>query len=100
MGDRIRAGITCAFGVPGEKDNSIRVVEFCKGRELCVGNTYFKLRSLHMYARVARGQGGVESIIELVLMKSDMLRYVQDVRAVRGMERGPQTTMLYCVNSG
>ena len=35
---------------------------------------------------VARGQDGVKvkSMIYLVLVKRDMLRYVQDVRAVRG----------------
>ena len=53
--------------------------------------TYFKHRSLHKYTRVARGRDGVEikSMIDLVLVKRDMLRYVQEyVRAVRGMGRG------------
>ena len=45
IGDRSRAGITGAFRVPGENDNSRRVVEFCEERGLCVGNTYFKHRS-------------------------------------------------------
>ena len=42
---------------------------------------------MHKYTRVARGREGVEikSMIDLVLLKRDMLRYVQDVRAVRGM---------------
>ena len=31
----------------------------------------------------------VKSITDLVLVKKDMLRYVQDVRAVRGMGQGP-----------
>ena len=55
-----------------------------------MGNTYFKHRSLYNYTRVARGQGGVEvrSMIDLVLGKRDMLHYVQDVRVVRGIERG------------
>ena len=55
-----------------------------------MGNTYFNHRSVHKYTRVVKGQGGVEtkSMIDLVLVKRDMLRYVQDVRAVRGMERG------------
>ena len=52
--------------------------------------TYFKNRSLHKFPRVARGRDGVEikSMIDLVLVKRDMLRYVQDVRAKRGMEHG------------
>ena len=55
IGDRTRDGITGAFGVPGENDNGIRVVELCAERGLCVGNTYFKHRSLHKYTRVSRG---------------------------------------------
>ena len=35
--------------------SSRRVVEFCVERGLCVGITYFEHRSLHKYARVARG---------------------------------------------
>ena len=38
--DRKRAGITGAFGVPGENDNGRRVVEFCEERRLCVGNIF------------------------------------------------------------
>ena len=30
----------------------------------------------------------IKSMIDLVLMKRDMMRYVQDVRAVRGMGHG------------
>ena len=62
-------------------------MEFWAEIGLCVGNTYFKHRILHKYTRVARGQGGVEikSMIYLVLVRSDMVRYVQDVRTVRGM---------------
>ena len=42
------------------------------------------------YTRVARCQDGVEvmSMINVVLGKKDMLGYVQDVRAVRGMGQG------------
>ena len=49
--------------------------------------THFKRRSVHKYTRGAEGRGGVEikSMIDLWLVKRDMLR---DVRAVRGMESG------------
>ena len=45
---------------------------------------------MHKYAVVARGQDGLEvrSGIDLILVKKDMLRYVQNVRAVRGIVRG------------
>ena len=65
-------------------------MEFCAERGLCVGNTYFEHKNLHKYISVARGQDGVEvkSMIDLVVVKKYMLRFVQDVRAVRGMGRG------------
>ena len=78
--DRTRAGIAGAFGVSGENDNGRKVLEFYAEKGLCVGNTYFKLKGLYKYTRVARGQDGVEmkSMIDLVMVKRDMLRYVQD----------------------
>ena len=64
-----------------------RMVEFCAERGLCVNNTYFEQKSLHKYIRVARDRDGLEvkSMIDLELVKKDMLRYVQDMRAVRGI---------------
>ena len=35
IGDRVRASITGALGVPGENESGRRVVEFCAERELC-----------------------------------------------------------------
>ena len=51
--------------------------------------THFKHKSVHKYTRMGEGRGGVEikSMIDLVLVKRDMLRYMQDVRVVRGMGR-------------
>ena len=61
-----------------------------KERWSSVSNTYFEHRSLHKYTGVARNHDGgdIRSMIDLVLVKRDLLRYMQDVRAVRGMERG------------
>ena len=52
-----------------------------------MGNIYFKHRSMHMYTRVAKGQGGmvIKSMRDLVPRKKDMMQYVQDVRVVRAM---------------
>ena len=49
---------------------------------LCVGYIYFKHRTLHKYTRVTRGRDGVKikSMIDLMQVKRDVLRYVQDVR--------------------
>ena len=86
---RTTIGIASAFGVPGENDNGRSLVEFNAERGLCIGNTYFKHRSLQKYTRMARDQNRVvvKIMIDLVLVKKDMLRYVQDVNAVRGMGR-------------
>ena len=53
-------------------------MEFCAERGLCVGNTHFKNIILRRYKIVARGQDRVEvkSMIDLVLVKRDTLRYV------------------------
>ena len=87
IGDRTRAGITGAFGVPRENDNGRRVVKLCEKNGICEGTTHFKHRSLHKYTRVAMGRDNVEikSMIDLVLVKRNMLQYVQDVRVVKGM---------------
>ena len=72
-----------------ENEKGRRVVEFCAERRLCVGNIYFEHNNLYKYTRMARGKDGVEvkSMIDLMLVKKDMLRFVQNVRAVRGLGR-------------
>ena len=78
------AGITGAFGVSREDDN-VKRVEFFTESGLCAGNTYFEHKSLNKYTRGTRSQDEVEinGMIDLVLVKKDMLHYVQEVRAVR-----------------
>ena len=100
--DRTRVGIISAFGVSGESDNGRRGVEFSEERGLCVSNTYFNHRTVHKYTRVARGREGmaIKSMIDLVLVKKDMLRYVQDVRAARGMGRGLSNHYVVLVSKG
>ena len=60
FGDRVRAGITDAFEVPGENKNGRRVVEFCDERGLCVGNIYFEHKNLHKGGKGPRWSGGKE----------------------------------------
>ena len=66
------------FGILGENDDGRRMMELCAERRMCVGNTYFKHRSLHKYTRVARGRDGAEvkSMTNMVLVMKYMLRYV------------------------
>ena len=62
-------------------------MEFCAERRLYVGNTYL---SSIICISTQRVQDGVElkNKIDLVLGKKDMLRYVQDIRAVRRIGQG------------
>ena len=55
-----------------------------------MGNTYFELKSLHKHKRMTRVQDRVEvkSMIDLMLVKKDVLHFVKDVRAVRGKGQG------------
>ena len=43
---------------------------------------------MHKYARMARKQDGVgvKSMIDLVMVRKDMLRYVRDMKEVRGIK--------------
>ena len=43
--DRVIAGTTGAFGVPGENSNRRIVAELCAKRMLCVCNMYFEDKS-------------------------------------------------------
>ena len=63
------------FWSSGENANGRRVVEFCAERGLCMINAYFKHWSFHKHTMVTRVQDGVEvkSMIDLVLVKKDML---------------------------
>ena len=63
------------------------MVKFYAENSLCLDNAYFEHNNLHKYTRVPWGQDRVKvnSMIDLVLVKKDMLCFVQDVRAVRGM---------------
>ena len=56
-------------------------------KEGCVWLTYFENKILHKYTRVARSQDGVaiKNMIDLMLVKKNMLIYMQDVRTVKGM---------------
>ena len=67
VGDRVRVGITCVFGVSGENGYGRRVVDFCS----------------------EGGQDEVEAknMIDLVLVNKNMMHYVQNVRAGRGIGR-------------
>ena len=58
--------------------------------------------TLDKYAQVERGQDRdeVNSIIDLVLVKKDMLHYVQDEVAVRGMGKGLSDHYVVYVKSG
>src|SRR5678816_1653157 len=85
IGDQKRDDITEGFGVSGENENGRKVIDFCEERGMCVSNTFFK----HKCTRVGVGRDGseVKSMIDFVLVKK-MLKYVLDVKSVRGLGLG------------
>ena len=70
------------------------MVEFC-AESCCEWVTHTLIKSFHKYMRVARGQDEVEvkSMIDMVLVKKDMLHYELD-------EGTQMRVLLYCVKSG
>jgi hypothetical protein len=90
IGDQKRDGITGGFGVEGVNENGRRVIDFCGENGMCVCNTFFDHKSVHKYTRVGKSRDGTEvkSMIDLVLVKKDMLKYVMDVKSVRGLRMG------------
>ena len=76
------------FEVPGEKILMVEEwwsyvlkrdcvwVMHTLGKEFCISTQGWQ---------VVKTRRGIKSMIDLVLVKKDMLRYVQDARAVRGM---------------
>ena len=84
IGDRTKAGITGAFGVSEENDNGRRLVEFWAEKGLCV-----VILSTEICISTQEWQDGVKvkNMIDILLVKREMLRYVQDVRVVGEMGR-------------
>ena len=82
------AGITGVFKVPGENDNVRRWWSFAKKGD-SVWVTHILSTEVCISTLVVRGRDGVEikSMIDLVLVRRDMIQYVEDVRAVREMVR-------------
>ena len=65
-----------AFGVSGKSENEKRMLaDFCAERCLCVANIY-------KYTRVLRGRGGMKimRMIDLFLVKRNILKYMRDVK--------------------
>ena len=86
VGDVECEGIIGKHGVPGVNDNGERVVDFCAEKEFCIGNTYFEHKNIHKYTRIGKARDReVRSMIDLILVKRDMLKYLCDVKVVRGL---------------
>lgn len=95
VGECVRDGITGAFGVPEMNENGERVVDFCAERELSVANTYFQHKNIHKYTwSVRRGENECKSLIDLVLVKKEMMRDILDVKAIRGLNGGISDHMI------
>ena len=83
IGDEKRNGITGGFRVERVNGNGGRMINFCVDRGICVSNTFFEHKSVHKYTRVEVDRNGTEvkSLIDLVLVNKEMLKYVMDVKS-------------------
>ena len=70
----------CAWNT-GKNGNGRRVIDLFAKRGLC-RQCIFKHKSLHIYARVPRVQGGMEImiVIHLVVVRRDVLKFAYDVK--------------------
>lgn len=79
--DEKKEGIKGAFGNVDGNDNGRKVINFC----LWASNSYFDIKSIHKYTRVGEDRGGiVKGVIDLVLVKKEMQKYVMIERVGDG----------------
>ena len=87
VGDREREGIVGKYGVPGENDNGMCLLDMCNERELTVGNTWFEKKLIHKYTWEREG-GDERSMIDLILVEKKMKNKLLDVTVRRGLTGG------------
>ena len=85
VGNIVVDGIVERYGVPGINDNGRKVIDFCAGMELCIANTFYKHKLICRYTRY-----GVmsKSMTDFVLVKREMLRWIHDIKCMRGLSGG------------
>ena len=79
-------GIVEKFGVTEQNINCSAIIDLLGERGLCVGNTFYKHDVKKRYARYGREERN--SMIDFVLVRKELLKWVFDVRAAISLSGG------------
>ncbi|KAK7867450.1 hypothetical protein R5R35_009761 [Gryllus longicercus] len=74
-------------------DNGKRLIEFCKGQNCSIMNSYYCHKDIHKFTSEQRRKI-IKSIIDYVMVKQNRKIIVQDVRVFRGAECGTDHHLL------
>ena len=69
------------YGVGQRNLEGRMLLEFCLEKELCVSNTWFKREEKR---KVTFRMGEIETEIDIVLIKKEHRRFIQNVKAIPG----------------
>ena len=83
-------GVIGRYGVPGRNENGDRMLNVCMERELTVGNTLFKKKSIHKYTwvRVIGGNVVDRGLLDFVVVSKGVVGKLLDINVFRGESEG------------
>ena len=90
VGESEIEGVMGKYGVPGENESGERLLNMCVEKELAIGNSFFKKKSINKYTwvRVTNGRVVERAVMDYVLISGRMIGRVKDVHVFRGVAAG------------
>ena len=83
-------GVLGKYGVPGVNECGEKLLDMCVEKELAVGNSFFRKKSVNKYtwARVADGRVVERALMDYMLITKKRIGRVKDVHVFRGVAAG------------